>query len=901
MLIFWVSGSTSAQDQPPTVDLMQVMEPEKTKLINPVGLIFSARTNTFYAIEGSGGEHTISNTTVVKEISAQGREMGSTQLKLSIENPLNITMDDQWGRLLVYRGSINQLVEIFLNSSGNLDPNRIVEHDVNFRLINPQGMTFDAIGGCIYFLDASNPSLVRIELGSDGIFAQAKITSSELEWANNLILHGLAFDPTSGNLLLFSIGDKKLYEVSSTGDVLAIRDMSQFNLNNLRGMVFAPSGDQTDDPERQNLYLVDQRQTSSTAIDLFLEDITADAASQGRILEFSLDQPEYHNTITAFTSILVATVDMSAIDPPSPDPAGITYINSRDTLLVSDSEVEETVSKVTHFEGANVWELDLDGAIARTANISYVPPTVVPMTNEPTGTAWNENNGHYYFSDDDSYKVFDLDPGDDGLIGTSDDTWTSFSTISIGSEDPEGVTYDSIHDQLFVVDGTNREIYQFSMSGTLLSQFDVAAYGVIDPEGIEFNPIDGTIFILSNSGSRIIVETTLDGSLIQTIDVSSNNSIAQAGLAYAPASDGSDLMHFYIVDRGIDNNEDRNIIDGKMYEMTAPEAHIPPTRTKTPTPTTTSTPTESQGYTPTATRTETTTPTQSQTSTQTATSTETATPTRTATKTATRTPTSTATETATRTVTPTPTQSQTSTQTATSTETATPTHTATETATSTPTASPTATSTETTTPTQSQTSTQTATSTETATPTHTATSTATPTPTASPTATRTSTATLTQTSTSTSTPTRTATSTATPTPTASPTATSTATAIPTQTPTTTATPTRTPTSTATPTPTASPTATSTATATPTRTPTATATPTRTATSTATPTPTASPTATRTSTATPTQTSTSTSTPTPTASPTATRTATSTPTSTSTATATPTPKPILYIFIPILIR
>ncbi len=95
---------------------------------------------------------------------------------------------------------------------------------------------------------------------------------------------------------------------------------------------------------------------------------------------------------------------------------------------MSDGEVEETVSGITHFQGANLWELTLSGGVVRTANISSVAPTVVPMTNEPTGVAWNPGNGHYYFSDDDDLKVFDLNPGADGLVGTADDSWTSFST-----------------------------------------------------------------------------------------------------------------------------------------------------------------------------------------------------------------------------------------------------------------------------------------------------------------------------------------------------------------------------------------------------------------------------------------------------------------------------------------
>ena len=327
-------------------------------------------------------------------------------------------------------------------------------------------------------------------------------------------------------------------------------------------MVIAPSGDQTDDPARLNLYLADSSPAS------------------GQILEFSLAQPP---PVTAeaisYTSSLIRTTNMGAISPPSPDPDGLAYLPLSNTLMVSDSEVDETVSGKTHFDGANVWEMTLNGSVVRTANISPVSPTDVPMTDEPTGVAWNSLNGHYYFSDDNACAVWDLNPGADGLVGTTDDSWTSFDTQDMNAGDPEGIAYDNWNNHLFVVDGTNVEVYQFSVSGTLLDQFDISSFGVTDPEGIEFNSISGTLFVLSSSANRVIIETNLDGMLLQTIDVSASNSTAPAGLAYAPASDGSDAKRFYIVDRGIDNNDNPNIIDGKMYEMSAPAA----TSTKTPT------------------------------------------------------------------------------------------------------------------------------------------------------------------------------------------------------------------------------------------------------------------------------------------------------------------------------
>ncbi|MCA1746080.1 MAG: hypothetical protein LC655_00175, partial [Bacteroidales bacterium] len=227
---------------------------------------------------------------------------------------------------------------------------------------------------------------------------------------------------------------------------------------------------------------------------------------------------------------------------------------------------------------------------------------MVPMSDEPTGVAWNPNNGHYYFSDDTgSTDVYDLNPGPDGLVGTSDDTWTGFSTSSYGGGDAEGIAYDTWNNRLFVVDGVNAEVYEYTLTGTLVNQFDVLKYGVVDPEAVEFNPDNGTLFVMSSdSSSPVIIETTTSGILLQTINISSANARVAAGLAYAPASNNSGAKRFYIVDRGFDNNENGNLIDGKLFEMTVPTSGPTPTASQTFTPTSTPLSGSSPTNTPTA-------------------------------------------------------------------------------------------------------------------------------------------------------------------------------------------------------------------------------------------------------------------------------------------------------------
>jgi uncharacterized protein YjiK len=601
----WVPVS-SAQGNAAFIRQVRAMESDEAGVLNPVGLAFSTRANAFQVIEGQSA----SASTDLFKMTPFTDGTGSARIAAAIKNPINVVFDNRVGRLLILHSAANQLLEVREDANGNLDPKMLIRHDIkDFDLQDPQGMAFDAARGVLFILDAAGPRIVRVEPGADGSFERASLSTIDVGSSGLGAVRGLAFEPGTGNLHVVIPGEQKLVELSQNGEVLATRDLAEFGLKDPQGMVFAPSGDQTDDPSQVSLFLADSGQSDGQA--------ALDSQSMGRIMEFSLAQPVAAAAAT-FTSSIVKTTDMSAISPPSPDPSGITYLPNSNRLMVTDGEVEETVNKITHFQGANVWELTLGGGVVRTANISKKAPTVVPMTDEPTGVTWNPVDGHYFFTEDGGKRVYNLSPGSDGLVGTSDDSWTFFSTSTAGNGDPEGIALDTWRNRLFVADGVNREVYEYTLTGSPVGHFDVAAYGVEDPESVEFNPDSGTLFVMSsNRTSPIIVETTIGGGLLQTIDISAPNARQAAGLAYAPASNGSGAKRFYIVDRGIDNNNDPRIIDGKMHEMTTassgsgttPTATFTRTNTPTagpsptPTNTPTATPTGTATFTPTATNT----------------------------------------------------------------------------------------------------------------------------------------------------------------------------------------------------------------------------------------------------------------------------------------------------------
>jgi hypothetical protein len=158
--------------------------------------------------------------------------------------------------------------------------------------------------------------LIVSSLGSSAVSAQddaAYVRQVRAIDTNDLGLPnpaGLAFSPAAN---------------SEAGQVVATRDLSGFDLSEPQGMVFAPSRDPTDESGQMSLYIADKGDEGGQA--------------PGKIVEFSLTQPvplplAPSQEVPAY---LVRLIYTSQYSPPSPDPAGITYLSSVNELMISDS------------------------------------------------------------------------------------------------------------------------------------------------------------------------------------------------------------------------------------------------------------------------------------------------------------------------------------------------------------------------------------------------------------------------------------------------------------------------------------------------------------------------------------------------------------------------------------
>lgn len=607
-LIFSLVGGSaiSAQDESAYVRRVRAIDTDELGIANPAGLAFSSKAMTFLVVEARRPAQPPARVSDVILITPVEDRAGSVRIAAAIADSINMAFDGKANRLLLYQSATEKLIEIRAGPDGNLDPATLTGFDARqFGLQDPQGMTVDPASGHLFILDSAGPRLVRIEPDPEQGFDGAVISQVDLEQIGLVDLRGLAFDPTDGHLHLLSPAKQTLYELTETGQVVATRDLSEFELSDPQGMVFAPSGDQTDDPLQMSLYIADsgldawprqaaglaesgQSASVSTPASGFGIDLSplmrrsaegdgSDGEHRpGKIVELSISRPvELAMQVTIVEATLVQTIDTSQFSPPSPDPAGITYLAASNTLLFSDSEVEE----VPIFTGVNLFEITLSGSLVDTLSTTS-------SSNEPTGVALNPNNGHLFFSDDNADEIFEMDPGADGLFDTPDDIITSFDTRAFGSFDPEDVAFDSWHGHLFIVDGENVEVYQIKpgfndifdgvppAGDDLVTHFDIASLGVIDPEGIEFNSDNGHLYVVGLP-KRTMAEITTEGTLVQMIDISAANALSPEGLTFAPGSTNATAMNIYIVDRGVDNDIDPDENDGKVYELSLP-ATTPP-------------------------------------------------------------------------------------------------------------------------------------------------------------------------------------------------------------------------------------------------------------------------------------------------------------------------------------
>lgn len=265
---------------------------------------------------------------------------------------------------------------------------------------------------------------------------------------------------------------------------------------------------------------------------------------------------------------LVRVIDTSLLVPPSPDPSGIAYLPASQSLLVSDSEVNET----DIFLGSNLFALSLTGGLVGTAS-------TIAYSTEPTGLAIRPDDGTVFVSDDNADQIYHIRPGPDGVLLTDDDEVKSWSTEPFGVDDPEDLAFDAVSGHLFVVEGLDSKVFRISPGDNgefdgvspggddvVVSSFETRFLGLTDPEGIALDPRTGNLLLVGRPAG-IVLEATPSGELVRVFDTSVADATKPSGILLAPGSSNPEDLHLYITDRGIDNDVDPNENDGKIFEF----------------------------------------------------------------------------------------------------------------------------------------------------------------------------------------------------------------------------------------------------------------------------------------------------------------------------------------------
>ncbi|MFP3914775.1 MAG: Ig-like domain-containing protein, partial [Actinomycetota bacterium] len=171
-----------------------------------------------------------------------------------------------------------------------------------------------------------------------------------------------------------------------------------------------------------------------------------------------------------------------------------------------------------------------------------------------------------------------VSPGVDGDFGNADDVLeATIDTGAFGATDTEDPEYDADSGDLFVLSGSDTEIYRvtpngadFTTGGSLQSQFNIPDFGPGNFEGLASAPDRDSLYI---GGNDQIIEMSYTGQEVRIIDLSGIGAadLDIGGLAVGPASSGvAGEMSFWIVDRGAGNTN-----DGRLFEVSAPDINEP--------------------------------------------------------------------------------------------------------------------------------------------------------------------------------------------------------------------------------------------------------------------------------------------------------------------------------------
>lgn len=246
----------------------------------------------------------------------------------------------------------------------------------------------------------------------------------------------------------------------------------------------------------------------------------------------------------------------------STDPTDIAFNRATGHYVLVDSEVDET----PFFSSTNMFDLDGRGSLA-------TPMSLTSFTKEPTGVAaWVTPSGaqHYFITDDNEQRVFEVDAANPGVV------IRSFSTRTFGCVDPEDISINPNNGNLFILSENDHRIYEVTQTGQLVSTVELPSkfMPIADPnaqdsgaEGLAYDAARDVFYIGGGFSTEIFVVSRA-GLVVDTINILNQYPNANGlrvytkGLELGPSSDGSGNLSLWVTDYGLDQ-----VADGRVIEI----------------------------------------------------------------------------------------------------------------------------------------------------------------------------------------------------------------------------------------------------------------------------------------------------------------------------------------------
>ncbi len=262
-----------------TLDLSLLIPPSP----DPAGLVTLSGGEDLLVADSEVNEMALFQGVNLWELTTGGAVLGTSVTDLFSDEPTGLALDHATGLLFVSDDDDEMIYVVDPGLDllyGTLDDLVSSIDTLALGADDPEGVSFDASSGRLFFVDGDEAGVWEIDPGPNGVFDGAPpagddlVASFDVSFAGATDPEGIVVDETTGTLLVADRGTKKVYELTKTGTHLRTLDLGLGSGVRLSGIAIAVASDH---PTRRDLYLTDRGVDNNTDPD----------ENDGRLYEFA--------------------------------------------------------------------------------------------------------------------------------------------------------------------------------------------------------------------------------------------------------------------------------------------------------------------------------------------------------------------------------------------------------------------------------------------------------------------------------------------------------------------------------------------------------------------------------------------------------------------------------------